>query len=201
MARFRVDLITDELAFVSDDPTSTTGEPLSHYLELDIEYKRVRFGERYSTDNAVPMRVWHGLVRRYELPTFTDAVALTQAINNGEFDSLLGRIVENTEIVWDGHNWVCEFHPDAEEAEQELQEKLRDYELDMGDCGGVWSARDWLRHVDIAQEYGVTADSTEEELERIAEKIEKEARVDKVVLYGLRDTLRQVRDGLKEETE
>lgn len=198
--RFRVKPETDRLAWICPDPSANPPVPLQHYLALDTRDGSLFVGWSYQSDNAVPMGVWHGIVRRYNLPTATNAEALTKAINKGEFDGLFDRICKGTEVVWNGNNHVARSTDDVVAAEEELLEELATYTL-APDTGGLWDAADWLQYIDIAAEYGITSDTTDEELEEIAERIEAEARSDGAVVYRTLETLEDARRELDDEDD
>lgn len=167
------------------DPSASPMAPVGLYLEIDTETGEVSVGQSHQSDNAVPMRVWHGIDRRIHLSSLVDAEALTEGINAGEIDALVRRVCAGTETVWDGNNHVARCTPDVEDAEEALREWLEDLpEL----TGGIWDAADWLQH-DTAAHCGVTADSTDEDLERIAGEIEAEAAGEDALVVGVLEHL------------
>lgn len=151
------------------------------------------------SENAVPMSVFHGLVRRYPLPVYTDAKTLTEDINKGAFDNLFNKICDLVEKHWDGNNWVTRTRDEQAffEAEDELEKQLAKYELD---CGGLWDAADWLHDTidDVIHEYGITADTPDDRLEEIATNLKGEVMEEGVFLYNTLDYLIEVRDGLSD---
>src|SRR5690606_40606943 len=139
------------------------------YLALDTRDGSIWLSTRAQADNTVPMEVWHGIVRRYYLPANVDAQRLTQEINSGAFDSLFERIVDGSEIVWDGQNLVCRMTDDAYAADRELGERLMDYPYTHE---GAIFAGYWLWYAYANGDLGLTAETTDEELEALAERLD-----------------------------
>jgi hypothetical protein len=64
-----------------------------------------------------------------------------------------------------------------------------------------WDVKDWLDSMtteQIASEYGITANSSNDELEISSEKIEKEAENENINIYGAFDYFSEIRDELGE---
>ena len=83
------------------------------YLELDLEAETLMCDWNCDIGNAVPMAVWHGMVRRYTIPCLTSAAA------NALMDEILPiaeRIFAGYERVWDGSNNVGRLDEDAADA-------------------------------------------------------------------------------------
>jgi hypothetical protein len=177
------------------DPSSQTLKPQTPYIELDLT----------SPDNAIhidthcqiegtPISVWHGVVRRYYLSPYTDAEALTSDINAGVFDDLFQRIVDGSEVEWDGNNFVGRLNEDARDAEEELEKILEDY---VDGSIGLWDAGEWLQD-SSDEELGVTAASTDDELAKKARELEEEARAEGAIVVWLEDELKERRQALRE---
>jgi hypothetical protein len=186
-ARFRVPE-KSKTALVEHDPSSQAFRAMSPYLELDLEDERtpLYLGTVYGIDGT-PISVWHGTTRRYWLPNNVNAEELTTDINAGVFDELFQRIVGGSEVVWDGDNHVGRLNEDAKAAEEELEEELEGY---ADESIGLYEAGDWLQD-SSDEDLGVTANSTDEELARIARRLEEEARAESAVVVGIEEHLRE----------
>lgn len=147
--------------------------------------------------SSVPLEVYHGVILRWPLPDSTNGERLTQAINDGGLDNLLDRIKAGYTCDWDGSNWVGTLNRDAEDAYLEIEsllERFVDHNL------GVWWADEWFEDVPD-EELGINAETTDEELEKLAEKWDDEAASYGARLRGTYEYLVYRRDELKESGE
>lgn len=147
--------------------------------------------------SSVPLGVYHGVVLRWRLPASTNGEWLTQAINAGEFDNLLNRIKAGYTCHWDGSNWVGALNRDAEYAYLEIESLLERF---VCHNLGVWWADEWLEDVPD-EELGINAETTDEELEKLAEEWDDEAASCGVRLRGTYEYLVYKRDELKHSGE
>ena len=177
------------------DPSSQSLRPQTPYLDLDLTSpdKPIHIDTCCQIDGT-PISVWHGIVRRYYLSPYTDAEALTTDINAGVFDDLFQRIVDGSEVEWDGNNFVGRLNEDAREAEEELEQLLEDY---VDGSIGLWDAGEWLQD-SSDEELGVTAASTDDELAKKARELEEEARAEGAIVVWLEDELKERRQALRE---
>jgi len=177
------------------DPSSQSLRPQTPYLELDLTSpdKPIHI-DTYCQIDGTPISVWHGVVRRYYLSPKTNAEALTTDINAGVFDDLFQRIVDGSEVEWDGNNYVGHLTEDAREAEEELEKLLEDY---VDRSIGLWDAGEWLQD-SSDEELGVTAASTDDELAKKARELEEEARAEGAVVVWIEDHLKERREALME---
>src|SRR5690606_13090794 len=147
--------------------------------------------------SGIPMKVYHGVILRWALPASTNGEWLTQAINDGDFDELFDRIKAGHACDWDGSNWVGGLNRDAEDAYLHIEsmlERFVDYNL------GVWWADEWLADVPD-DELGINAETTDEELEKLAEEWDNEAASYGARLRGTHEYLVRRRDELKQSEE
>lgn len=185
-------------------------EPQPAYIELDTQAGTLLADYDAEIGNAVPATVWHGLERRYSIPILT-ADAANRVMK--EIVPFAERIVAGTEAEWDGHNTVAVMNEDAQAAEEELEDHLGcnlgqgDFEADTqgfsdSDLVAVWDL-DGATNGQEADEYNITADTTDARLEEIEQQILAdlagggESRI--AVWPELGDYLKQLRDGLAEE--
>ena len=194
-AMFRVPEIMERTGLLKVDPSSQSLRPQTPYLELDLTSpdKQIHI-DTYCQIDGTPISVWHGVVRRYYLSPYTDAEALTTDINAGVFDDLFQRIVDGSEVEWDGANYVGRLNEDARAAEEELEKLLDDY---ADGTIGLWDAGEWLQD-SSDEDLGVTATSTDEELAKKARELEEEARAEGAIVVWLEDELKERRQALRE---
>lgn len=187
-----------KLDLVIPDPESPGRQEVA-YLYFNPEERRLWFETRNRfEDSGIPMEVWHGMILRWRLPLSTDGEALSGAIADGEFDNLLDRIVAGFSSEWDGSNWVGRFSEDAVSAREEIYERLNGF---VDNAIGVWEADEWLLHTPN-EELGLSPGMTDEELEELAKKLEREAEEEHGIrLVNTFYVLQARRDGMIGEAE
>lgn len=184
--RFRLPEETDRYAWIVADPTASPAAACEVRLTLDTESGELQVNFERQAFGGDTMREVEGLDVSVQLPKTPDAVRVTTAINAGKFDQLLERMCGDDDL-------------DAWRASSELEDALSDYELNEPQAG-VYEAGFWLDGIDPAEEYGITADSSEEVLEAIASQIEAEAYQDcGAVLVGTLAHLQWVREQLQDD--
>jgi hypothetical protein len=112
-------------------------KPQDCYISLDLRDGEMRADYNAEIGNAVPDYVWHGLVQRFTIPTLQPATV------NALMESLVPlaqRVVNGTEIVWDGSNHVARLTPDADQASAEIDFTCSQEISDVY----VWDAADWF---------------------------------------------------------
>ena len=146
---------------------------------------------------GTPVDVAYGFDRRYDTPLLAGSAANRLM---SEILPLAQRIVDDYTSEWDGKNTVAVLGPDAEAAEAELIEYLDDA-IKKTDIVSEW---DIDEPFDFVGDYGLTATTTDERLEEIAEKIT--ARMAScnptpatfTIVHGIEDALLRARDELEE---
>ncbi|MEW2467921.1 hypothetical protein AB0919_23300 [Streptomyces sp. NPDC046994] len=181
------------------------------YIELDLREGTLLADYNAEIGNAVPPSVRHDFDRRYNIPVLT-ANAANRVMR--ELAPLANRILADWEEVWDGSNMVAQLGDDAKAAEAEIEEHLG-LSLGYGDYGFEnqgFSDNDLVAEWDIdaatngseAEEYDITAETTDERLDEIAAEItrdlaeESESKV--AVVHGLDEHLRDLRNEFTEES-
>lgn len=183
----------------------------SVYVALDLETGALYANYDSVIGNGVPGEVHDGRVRRYTLgagpygrepviPTPEGANRLLEQIK-----PLAQRVLDGASIEWNGNNMVGVLTADAQQAEEEIADLVCSEEGPALGGGGtleVW-AIDSMGDTWTAEEAGITAQTTDEELDRIEEKLLAEFRegMDQptAVIDGLDDYLRGLRDELVAE--
>ena len=144
--------------------------------------------------NAVPFSVYHRRTLRWAIPCLTADAA------NALLDEVLPiaeRIVAGYSCEWDGHNHVGRFDADAEAAREEMHDLISGRQFDEAALIEEWDASDWYaptgRRDAQRQELGITAATTDEEMDAI------ETREDNAAGARIINGLRRYLDGLRDE--
>ncbi|MFF8387858.1 hypothetical protein ACF053_30035 [Streptomyces kanasensis] len=195
-------------------------EPQPAYLELDLRAGTLHASYNAEVGNARPSSVVHGFDRRYPIPVLHGEAA------NRVMEAIAphaARICADWEQKWDGNNLVARLGADAQDAEAQLMKALGLAEESPAGQGQLeaFAADDVLVVWDVdgavngseADDYDITADTTDERLDEIAREITAElaqaerqtfpapdgtsVTTDPVVFVdGLDAHLRELRDGL-----
>ncbi len=182
-----------ELFFEMNDGAAPT------YLYVDLPGREVSVG--YHAGNGTPGRVWHGYTRRYDIPLLT-----ADAVNR-----LMEKIAPLAEQMCDdwseeigrGGRAEAVLGADGRAAEAELIAALPGNEdVDPADLVDVWEASLMFVGNEV-DEYGITADTSDQQLEQIAEQMLEQVRSSSasgvVVAPGLEECLRDLRAELAEQ--
>ena len=119
---------------------------------------------------GVPEDVWNGKRRRY---------AISPQLTCAEINVLL----DDVAAVLD------------KDADADIEELCADR---LTDSHGVMGVEDWMEGIDPCDEYGITADSTDDDLETIGAAMVDYAAGDGCTITGVSDYCKQLRDELKE---
>lgn len=176
--------------------------PQSAYIELDLRDESLLATYDAEIGGAIPFSVFHGFERRYGIPTLT-ADAANRVMR--EIEPLAQRIVDDWEKEWNGNNMVAVLGEDAQAAESEIETHLGSLSedssqgFDPDDLVEVWDI-DSATYGGEADEYNITADTTDERLDEIEKEIldalagcGNDATSGIVVCHGLAEYLRDVR--------
>ena len=154
--------------------------------------------------DAVPAPEWHRLTLAWEVlqgPAELDVAALRRDLGPGGplHDLLLERITAGRTTEWNGSNYVGVLDADAAQADEELRARLADDPDRFCTRRTVWAAADWLAlELSIP---GLSADTTDAELEEVVERLDTEARGEHVVLQNLRAELERRRQELRDGSD
>lgn len=173
------------------------------YLEIDWERHEITaFTRNYQVDGT-PAREWHGLATVYELPNNTRADRLADWVRD-EIVPLVEKLVAKFESMWDGSNVVGRWPDEMRDDLYDFVHRMDEEYNGMGsiptidDSGGLWHVVDWLEKFPVAEEYGITPDTTDTRLQEIADEIKSDATNDHVVLTGdVFDYLQQIREEMQ----
>lgn len=118
-------------------PNQTGPQPA--YVELDPETGVVSSDYNSEIGNAVPVGVWHGLIRRYSVSPCVLGGELDECLASSEFLSLAERVSAGYSAQWDGSNYVGRLTDDARAAEDEIEALLAGLSE-----AEVWDAAEWI---------------------------------------------------------
>ena len=121
-----------------------------------------------------------------------DAAKLDAALSSERVQALVDRIVAGHDTHWDGHNTVGTLTDDAETARNELTEVI-------DDCIDTTLGLSFAEDIEDLESYGITADTTPEQIARLAAEAESESAEQGAKLVGMQETLEAIRDRLLAE--
>jgi len=172
-------------------------EPQDCFIELDCRSGTVCSRHNPEIGGSVPIGVWHGHTIRFSIP-----ILVSEAANDVMKDMapLFERIVSGYKEVWDGNNTVAHHSPDAQDAildaEEEVKRLVEETVCDPSSLVQVLDAWELFQHTS-ADDLGITADTTDDELKRMASDLEADARTEGVdVLIGAEQFVTDLRDSL-----
>jgi transcriptional regulator with XRE-family HTH domain len=194
---------TDPLELYRHYDGETETQPA--YIELDLKSGKLYADYDSEVGGAVPFSVHHGFDRRWGIPVLTGDAA-NRVMH--EIAPLADRILADWEEEWDGNNMVAVLGEDAQAAEEEIEKRLGQT-FDELDIVVEWDT-DGATNGSEADEYDITADTTDARLEEIAAQITQdmadcttvpqgETRKPVVIVHGLDDYLKELRDDLANE--
>ena len=162
-------------------------EPQTAYFGVDLEKKAIWATYNGDPGNAVPMYVYYGLVRRYRFPSVATNEWIRGMLKDPEFLKLFERLFDSARSYNDGSNWRGIVDSKIEDEIEQYIEDSFDPEMDsITIMNGDW----WYDF--ILQT--VKADMTDEDLQEIAHREEKEAEETFGEIYWEIDLFLEMRD-------
>ena len=140
-------------------------------LDCNADVCEPWFDSAYRSENAVPARVWHGIVRRWAC---ADLKEHAQERFLSEHAATFARVFIGVTVEWDGNNHVGRAEESAVAAIQKIEDALAEYGNDQRNVRHVWDAADWFQG-HSAESLGISASTTDEELDAIIDKLKDEA--------------------------
>lgn len=113
--------------------------PQPAFLELDIRDGSLVADYSGEIGNAVPSAVWYSLVLRFKLAPETTAGQIEIIISDNK--DLFQSILDGSESVWDGSNWVGKFSEQAQESIASINE-VDAFMFDLE--GGMIDLAQWI---------------------------------------------------------
>lgn len=184
------------LAWQVADPSTNPRQPMETVLLYDPEDDQLWVELRHAI-SGTPEPEWCRRRLAWTIPSTVDASSLTDAINRGEIADALSRIRAGHTIEWDGSNHVGRLTDDAREMQDGIEEWLDAWRDTLE--GGLIAVDDWYPERDLfIDDYGITATTTDAELDAIAERMEADARGENYALDGAYAYAERVRDELRD---
>jgi len=175
-------------------------EPQGAFIEIDPREESVRADWNAEIGNAVPWDVWRFLILRIPVSPYVNGDALADALHSIEAAKYLKVICSGYSIAWNGDRCIGRLTESAQTALDDLERWL-----DSSGQAEVWEAGDWYGMV-TAEELGVRADMTDDEIEALGDKLDAEASPAGyescgIEIEGTYEYLIGLRDNLKNEME
>ncbi|SDP60446.1 hypothetical protein SAMN04487905_1069 [Actinopolyspora xinjiangensis] len=171
-------------------------------LCLDLEDGTFWFRVNPEIGRSMPARHWHGLVQRWEVPA-----PLTPNGANAYLDELVDdaqAILNDSTVYWDGSNRVGSVGPEGQEADERIEAELGD-ERDIPEDRVVRTVEASDAYIECASEVlhstGLTAATSDEQLDRMADDLEAEAASEGMVIRSVVDWLREQRAEMRRQVE
>lgn len=167
------------------------------FIELDLEDGELNAGTNPSIGSGTPMRVWNGIVKRWNIPCLKPkaVIALLK-----EIQPLAEEIMEGSSIFWDGKNYVGKLTEEAQEIVEKIDCICSATEFQEEDIESHWNAWDWYAPIsDVCKELGITAESTDENLDKIAAREQEAAEEQGYFVESILEYLSQKRDELQND--
>ena len=163
------------------------------YVELDLGSGNLGADYSSAVGGGVPIRVWEGEVVRFDIDPQLTAAEINSLLD--EIAPLAQEWIDAREDAPSGALWEQQPVLDANFKTQQVCERR------VTESGGIWDASDWggnLTHdFRILYAIGLRHDSTDEDLDKIAEGFRKIAEDDLVTLENVSEYLIAQRDILR----
>lgn len=180
------------------------------YIELGVKDGILLADYDAEVGGGEPPIVRNGFDRRYSIPVLTGEAA-NRVMD--EIAPLARRILADWSEKWDGNNHIAVLGPEAQAAEEEIEKHLglgyhdRGFEhqgFDDSDLVTAWDI-DGVTNGCEVEDYNITPSTTDERLDEIETEITRDlsevGASDVVVVHGLDEYLRGLRDELVEQDE
>ena len=148
-------------------------QPQQCYVQLDC-----RTGDLYADvsrdiGDGCSAAEWHGHVRSWQIPCLTGEAAL-QLLE--DIAPLAQVVLNGYDSSWDGSNYVANYSDTAQDARDKIEYLCREAGADNGDLLQIWEASGYLADPIAQAELGVTSETTNEQIDALAETIRADAR-------------------------
>lgn len=176
--------------------------PQPAYIELDLRADRMLAEHQDEIGGAVPMGVYHGFLRRYDIPILTGEAANRLM---RKLAPLAERVLSDWHEHWDGNNHVAVLGDDACAAEEAIADLTAGESFSERDVVACWEVAEAVNGEEI-DEYGITGATSNERLQEIADEIVDELANNSLnssgiaVCPGMIEHLQMLRDRLVRET-
>lgn len=195
MQELKIVKLTEEVELYCRYPSEFAPQPAFLFLDLEA-------GEMwcdYTAGDGLPESIYHRRTLTWAIPI----LAATRAHElMDEAAPLARRILAGAEIEWDGGNHVGALDDDAQDAERQIEHVIETYQ--DADVVTEMDAQEWYSTGDDpADELGLTADTTDDELREMTRQtrenmIRDTAEMGAVKVRGVWDYLVTRRDEMRE---
>lgn len=187
--------------------------PQGCYIELDTRNGELTADWNAEIGNGVPASVYHQIVLRWDIPTLT-APSANRLLD--KLATLATQVLAGATTEWDGNNHVGKLTADARAAADDIEAHCQEAREEpfAYDVLGEYDAGDWFgadagyrdsRYVSseeaTAENLGITAATTDTQLEELAADAEREALTaqEPAVLTGALKFLTGIRDNFRND--
>lgn len=183
------------VAWIEIDPSANPLAAMDLFVAFDPSDRTCSLVQRHQSErNSSPAAVWHKRVLWWAMDTNVNAYYAYPLIIGLADD--LAAIADGYERVWDGNNHVGSYTAAADAAISRVSSVIDN--LPLLDDGGLIDADDWLQDTSAA-ELGVTAETTDDQLDAIADDLEASARADNWVVASMYRALDYMRDRARQD--
>ncbi|MFF4344298.1 hypothetical protein ACFY00_30765 [Kitasatospora sp. NPDC001540] len=177
-------------------------QPQSAFVELELDSGTLLADYDGIIGNGMPSRVYHRIDVRFPLGQILTPKGANDLL--AELAPLAQRVLDGSEVEWDGSNHVGRIlTEDAQAAHDEIEKRCAEVSEWDGGVLQVYSV-DTIGDLWSAEDAGVTAQSTDEELEAIVKRLEQEVAEgagNSAVVHGLGGYLKELRRELQEDQD
>jgi len=167
--------------------------PQPCYLQLDCRSGDLSCGYQSEIGNGISRAEYQDHLHRWPIPCLVSDEANTLLV---EVAPVAQSVINGYHSEWDGRNTVGHYTEDAQEALDLIGLICHDLTHSNPETVQIWDADDWFACGDtsVAEDYGITATTTDADLIQIADRIRVEENVDELLhletyLLGVRDSL------------
>lgn len=141
------------------------------HVQLDIRDGVMWASYNPEIGNAMPMDVWHGLIRRYMLYSFPTVNGVNEFMEH--IKPYAQRVLDDSREAWNDHDWIGKLGNDAKRAEEGI----------LSACENWFEEGDLLRICDVEQWFEACSDDdlsiephmTDEQIDTLASVLEDDA--------------------------
>lgn len=180
-----------------DPYVNIAGHSSTTTLHIDPRDRTAWVSQEYRTGSTT-MDNYHGLTLEQRIADHPNETEVREWLTVGEGQELLRVICNGFDTRWNGNNNVGTYSDEAMEAMAELDRELDDEgQSRFGEYYQYWP----VEELGDAAEWGVTAETTDEELEQIAANINDTIAVEHWVTDGVVKHLSEERSQMREQAE
>jgi hypothetical protein len=165
--------------------------PQGCYIEFDPRINTALASYNAEIGNAIPIDLWKGLYFRFALPYSIYGKSVDQLME--QLIPLFTELSENYEEFWDGNNFVGKLTDRGDKITELIQKEIENSITEEYDAIKVWDADNWFECCNAA-DFDININTTDEELEQLAEKWSSDEQAD--IIEGVQEFFEKLRDNL-----